>query len=179
MGYNLGIGEAVTETDEDGDVIVWCEPVRKDDAPAFGDPTDYTNERWPSYSAWHDCMKKLGMMDVMFNQRNGGAGQFKRNGNIRMPLLQEHPGSTVITVEHVEEVEELLAKYKATNSGHLAKYPPPLPGARPMFPGSDLYSDDQLTKDPIYDASLCRGEWLAYWLRWAIENCKQPVFVNS
>ncbi len=29
------------------------------------------------------------------------------------------------------------------------------------------------------DPVLRHGEWLAYWLRWAIENCERPVFVNS
>jgi hypothetical protein len=28
------------------------------------------------------------------------------------------------------------------------------------------------------DPVLRNGEWLAFWLRWAIEHCERPVFVN-
>lgn len=42
------------------------------------------------------------------------------------------------------------------------------------------YSEYGVSVDcDIVKAALCRGEWLAYWLRWAVDNCKQPVFVNS
>lgn len=178
MGYSLRIGEAVLEYDESM-VGVDCEVVERDDAPAFGEPTDRRSERWPSYIAWADAMEKLDMMDVMFNERNGGAGHFELNGKVRLPLLECHPGQTPITNEHVEYVEARLAAYKAKHPDHRAEYPPPKQGAQPAFPNSQLYRDEDYVDDPRFDDALVRGEWLAYWLRWAVENCKQPVFVNT
>lgn len=176
MGYTLRIGEAVIDWDSDN-VSIDCEGISRDDAPSFGDPTDKENQRLPSYSVWADCMEKLGLMDVMFNTRNHGAGEFEWNGVTRYPLIQDHPGASPITKEHAEYVEAKLAVYKAVHPTHIAQYPPPKPGAVPIF--GDVYKQEDLESDPKYDAALCRGEWLAYWLRWAVDNCKQPVFVNS
>lgn len=178
MGYTLKIGECRLDYDEDS-VRVDCDLTKRDDAPAHGEPTDRENQRWPSYSKWAEAMEALDLMDVMFNSRNGGRGEFEWNGKHRSPLLETHPGATPITVEHVQFVEAKLAAYKAANPDHIAKYPPPKPGAKPIFEGSDMYREEDLVKDPRFDSSLVRGEWLAYWLRWSIENCKQPVFVNS
>lgn len=175
MGYTLIIGEAELLYNEDL-VRVDCSPVKRDDAPAYGEPTDYQSQRWPSYSSWADAMEKLGMMDVMFNCRNGGKGYFVHEGETRSPLLEVHPGETPITKEHVEEVENLLAAYKAKNPTHRAEYPPPKLGATPIM--GDIYREEDYVDDQRYDSALCRGEWLAYWLRWAVENCEQPVFVN-
>lgn len=175
MGYTLKIGEAVLEYDEDY-VGVNCEVIRLDNAPAFGDPTDYESTRWPSYIAWANAMEKLGLMDVMFNQRNGGNGCLEYDGKCLTPLIEVHPGATPITKHHAEYVEKKLAEYKAKHPEHRAEYPPPKPGATPIV--GDVYRESDYDQDPRYDSALCRGEWLAFWLRWAVENCKQPVFVN-
>lgn len=175
MGYTLKIGEAELSYETDY-VCIDCATVEIDSAPAYGEPTDRQNQRWPSYSSWHDCMKTLGLMDVMFCSRNGGGG-FDRGGDSYEPLLASHPGAMPVTKAHAEEVEERLAAYKKKHPTHRAEYPPPKQGAKPMF--GSMYRNEDLETSPEYDGSLCRGEWLAYWLRWAVENCKQPVFVNS
>lgn len=41
-----------------------------------------------------------------------------------------------------------------------------------------MYREEDYDQDPKYDQHLCRGTWLVFWLKWAVENCKQPVFVN-
>jgi hypothetical protein len=178
MGYNLRIGEAKLEYDEDL-VRVDCEVVKRDDAPAFGDPTDYQSQRCPSYTCWFESMEQLGLVDVMFNRRNGGTGHFTRGERAYSPLLEGHPGAMPITRAHAEEVEERLGAYKARHPDHVAQYPPLKPGAVPIVAGSDWYAEDQYVDDPRFDSALCRGEWLAFWLRWAVEHCRQPVFVNS
>jgi hypothetical protein len=171
MGYTLKIGEAAISYNADYCTID-CDIVSRDDAPAFGEPTDHENRRWPSYSVWSNAMETLGLMSVMF-----GAGEFTFNGVCRYPLIAEHPGVTPITKEHVECVESVLVDYKAAHPDRIAKYPPPKEGAEPVV--GDMYREEDLIDDPRYDSALCRGEWLAYWLRWALDNCKQPVFVNS
>lgn len=178
MGYSLRIGEAVLDWSEDM-VRVDCEIVKRDDAPAFGDPTDYESQRWPSYSSWADAMRTLDMMDVMFNERNKGRGYFEWNAVERCPLIECHPGAVPVTKEHVEYVAAKLAKYKEMHPDHIAQYAPLKEGAVPIAPGCGIYREDQYVDDPKYDGALCRGEWLLYWLRWAVENCQQPVFVNT
>lgn len=177
MGYTLTIGEAVVEYDETL-VRIGAEEVFRDDAPAHGEPTDYTNSRWPSYSNWANAMRTLDLMDVMFNERNGGAGEFERDGTTYYPLMPTHPGEQPVTQAHVDEVAERLEAYKDKHPDHIAQYPPLKPDAKPMVEGSSFYDDDQYVDDAKYDAALVRGEWLLYWLKWAVENCKQPVFVN-
>lgn len=176
MGYNLSIGEAILDWSEDV-VRIDCAGVTLPDAPAFGEPTDHTNQRWPSYSAWADFCDTLGIRDLMFNVRNGGAGSFFWEGEHHEPLITEHPGAAPITSAHLAFVEAALAKYRQQYPDHIAQYPPPKPDAKPVM--GSCYRQEDLVDDPRFDPTLCRAEWLVFWLRWALANCKQPVFVNS
>lgn len=81
--------------------------------------------------------------------------------------------------EHVEYLENKLKEYKKKFPTHIAQYPPLKEGVTPLWEGSDMYRNEDLVEDPKYDGNLCRAEWLLYWLKWAVENCKNPVFVNS
>ena len=175
MGYSLTIGNAVLDYDED-QVRVGAEIVRLDNAPAFGEPTDFESQRWPSYSSWAEFCRELGITDAMFGTRDKGKGELEYNGKYVSPLLECHPGATPITVTHVEFIEERLREYKEKHPTHIAQYAPLKPGVedKGFFQPEEDYVDD-----PIYDGTLCRGEWLVFWLRWAIENCEKPVFVNT
>ncbi len=178
MGYTLKIGEAELLYDEDM-VRVGCRVLVDENSPAHGDPTDGESQRWPSYSTWADSMRTLGMVDVMFNRRSGGAGTFEWNGVSRGPLIECHPGCVPITREHVEYVEAKLREYMEKFPDHRPEYPPLKEGVVPAIEGTKLFREEDYVDDPIYDAALVRGEWLAWWLRYALDNCKQPVFLNS
>lgn len=117
MGYTLRIGEL----GDDGGV----ETVRHDDAPAFDEPTDYTNARWPSYTAWWGFVRECGL-DALFKNE----------------LLAEHPGVCSLRAAH-------LKTFESVDRWRL-----------------DRYDRNRLT-------------WLIYWTRWALDNCKRPVFYNS
>lgn len=88
MGYTLKIGEGIVDSYEgiDGDINGYCyigvETVKHKDAPAYGEPTDYTNERWPSYSNWADFCDMTGLDDVFYDENNFRGG---------------HPGAFLIT----------------------------------------------------------------------------------
>ena len=123
-------------------------------------------------------MRTLDLMDVIFNQRNGGSGSFDRDGTTYYPLMPSHPGESPVTQAHVAEVAERLEAYKAKHPDHIAQYPPLKPDAKPLAEGTKFYGDEQYVDDPKYDDALVRGEWLLYWLKWAVENCERPVFVN-
>lgn len=177
MGYSLGIGEAVIDW-SDETVDIDFEKVTLPDAPAFNEPTDRTNMRWPSYSCWADFCEAVGIQDVVMNERNGGKNELQLpDGSWLYCLMPSHPGAAPITAKHLAYIEDKIAAYKARHPDHIAQYPPPKPGAEPIC--GDTYRDEDLVKDERYDGNLCRAEWLLFWLRWAVANCKKPVFVNS
>ncbi len=170
MGYTLKIGEAKIVWDVDF-VNIDCDLVSMPDAPAFGEITDFENQRHPSYTAWADSMRSLGLYELMNEY-------VEYDGGYLCPLIGRHPGASPITQNHVNYVVQKIAEYKAKNPDHIAQYPPLKDDAKPFIEGSGLYSDDQYVDDPRFDGSLCRGEWLLYWMKWAVENCEKPVLVN-
>lgn len=187
MGYNLAIGEATIEWNEDM-VRIGVKPMNLPEAPAFNEPTDFTNTRWPSYTAWSDFCHDVGIADYVLNNRNGGrdefmvpdtgpqltgdpvkdgeyeglhdADKFKSTKHLSC-LMPEHPGVAPITQTHVDLICRKIEEYKSKHPDRIAKYP-----------------DDE-PANPLHDGNLCRGEWLVFWLKWAMKNCKNPVFYNS
>lgn len=97
MGYTLRIGNAVAQPlDKDRDRLETryvVEAVRHDCAPAFGEPTDYTNARWPSYTAWADTAREAGLQELMLEY-----------------LVKPHPGCVRLRQEHLDEIQETLRK---------------------------------------------------------------------
>jgi hypothetical protein len=106
MGYTLKIGEATIDYSTEY-VEIDCDTVRHDDSPAFGEPTDFTNERWPSYSGWADFSNALGIRDIMY-----GHDGFQFKGDYFYPLIQQHPGVAPITAAHLAIVKEKTETYK-------------------------------------------------------------------
>jgi hypothetical protein len=91
------------------------------------------------------------------------------------PLIQRHPDHTPITNGHLNYIVEKLKQYKEKHPDHIAQYPPVLEG----YEDKGLFTPEHhRSNDPKYDGVLCRAEWLVYWMKWAIENCERPVFVN-
>jgi hypothetical protein len=176
MGYTLRIGEAEIRWNVDS-VDITVADVRLVDAPAHGDPTDFTNTRWPSYSSWIEFCRKLGIVELMFDERYGVSGEFEWNGKHYPALLVHHPGCAPISAAHAEYLEAKVDAYKAQFPEHRAEYPPPKPDASPLV--GNIYRENDYVDDPRYDGALCRAEWLLFWLRWALDNCQRPVFVNS
>ena len=95
MGYTLRIGQATSKVvnvkDNDGwyETRWTVEPMRIDNAPADGSPTDYTNSRWPSYSAWTDFTKDVGLYDLFYGEEG---------------LLANHPGCAQLTQAHLDKM---------------------------------------------------------------------------
>jgi len=161
MGYNLIIGEAEFDVDRVGDdewtediqdeyIQVTAGHVRHDDAPAFGEPTDYTNQRWPSYTQWYDFCEKADLVHVFY--------VIDEHGNNTGTLRGGHPGYFPITPTVKAEVDKVYDRVKMQ--------------AKTLDPGADIFSTD-------VGAVWVRVQWLKYWIDWALENCKVPVFVNT
>ena len=118
MGYSLTIGEACFEVDKVGDdkwiasvqdeyIRVTAESVNLPEAPAFGEPTDHTNERWPSYTAWYDFCEAVDLLPAFYYvDENHNVGDI-RGG---------HPGFFPITPAFKEEVDNAYDNWKETLS---------------------------------------------------------------
>ena len=107
MGYTLGIGEKY-KYKEDGDFFYNTKEVRLDNAPAFGEPTDYTNRRWPSYTAWSDFARFFDMNDWFYNKKSG--------------VLKNHPGYVPVTEGMVRYINEKYESVKRRYPNIKASY---------------------------------------------------------
>lgn len=161
MGYSLTIGEAAFDVDEVGDE--WTENVQDEyirvtavsvelpEAPAFGEPTDHTNERWPSYSSWYDFCEDVDILPITFDMDEHG----NDTGNIRGC----HPGFFPITKAFKAEVDKAYDNWKK-------KYP----NVVASYDNFEVYPEN---------GQMCRLEWLKFWTDWSLENCKTPIFTNT
>lgn len=95
MGFNFKIGQ-LTQSIEEGETIYDVQEVRLDNAPADGSPTDYTNARWPSYSAWHEFTNATAL-HMLFGHKVG-------------ELIPEHPGYAMLTKRHQVMINTAYAR---------------------------------------------------------------------
>lgn len=111
MGYTFTIGNATPrfdKTDFPHLIAEWgVEGVARDDAPVFENDqmTSNTSSRSPSYSAWADFARTVGLYSFFFDERGH--------------LHAGHPGCIGITKEDADLVTATLAQYRTK-----AKSPP-------------------------------------------------------
>lgn len=155
MGYTLTIGQAYMDFDKEySDLRIKAEYVTLPNAPAFNEPTDYSNERWPSYTSWASAMRNMGLSHLMD----------KSNDNC---LIPSHPGYKVLNADIKSEID------KAYEDFYL-KYPNCKPGYSPL--ATDFDEDPNW---PEENSTAVRLEWLKFWVDWALDNCEIPIFHNS
>jgi len=154
MGYSLIIGEAKVESYEEDGLEALChitaEGVHLDDAPAFGEPTDHTNQRWPSYTQWYDFCEKADILPALY--------ECDEYGNVTGSLRGGHPGAFPINKEFKEEIDTAYNRIKMQ--------------AKTLDPDADIFDTD-------LGGMWARIQWLKFWTDWALENCEHPVLVNS
>jgi hypothetical protein len=164
MGYTLKIGELDFDYDQDEDypsIYLTAKTVSHPDAPAFGEPTDHENQRWPSYTAWAEFCRDAGLYDLFF-------GKETRDDT----LIREHPGCIPLTEKHRREVNAAMEAWKV-------KYPDAVPTYGEKCPEGEhplMWTDEN---NPEENGKMCRLVWLHYWVNWAMDNCERPVFANS
>ncbi|WP_277967074.1 hypothetical protein [Pantoea trifolii] len=106
MGYSFTIGNLEVEKEPenglDSDCISFsAKGVKLAGSPAFGEPTDETNQRWPSYSSWSNFLDSVGLYEVFFNE----------NGH----LIGGHPGVRLVTKEMVDVVSNKRSELEEAN----------------------------------------------------------------
>jgi len=159
MGYTLTIGQLTTEIENEGlesYIRNDAEAARLDNAPAYGEPTDFTNSRWPSYSSWADAMRYVDLYDLFFNKETG--------------LIRQHPGCVPLVKEHKEIIDAAYTAFYKKYPNAKAGYSPKINEHERIFEDPDW---------PMYNNMATRLEWLKFWVDWALENCSKPVFYNS
>jgi hypothetical protein len=93
MGYSIVIGELPLDDPSEAPAII-----SRDNAPAFGEPTDYSNQRWPSYLDWENFTKEISLHDMFFNKKTG--------------LMRKHPGMERLTKKHKQMVDKAMYEYE-------------------------------------------------------------------
>lgn len=118
MSYSFTIGEAELEN-VGNEIRIIARKEKHPNAPAFGEPTDFTNERWPSYSSWANFTREMELDELMT-----GDSPVEWEGEYYYPLIHEHPGITVITRYHFCMIKRKVKAYKEKYPDHIAQYPP-------------------------------------------------------
>lgn len=111
MGYTLTIGELAIETDyhatqDDVGIKFYAKSERHDDAPAFGEPTDHTNSRWPSCSTWAAFAADSGLEYALYFDGE---------------LVGGHPGIRLVTTSLCNAVEVALDNFRTANPTAVAR----------------------------------------------------------
>jgi len=164
MGYNLSIGQAEMEFNKEySHLSIDVQYISLPEAPAFGEPTDNSNQRWPSYSVWRSFTKSVGLEDLFFDK------EFEGN-NGEQCLIREHPGFTVITDYHKGEIDKAYADFYKNNPSCKAGYSPLLDDTL------GIYEDNEW---PECNNQAVRLEWLKFWVDWSLDNCEIPIFKNT
>lgn len=167
MGYTLRIGELeITYCNDESEPRIDLDARGEwhENAPSYGEPTDKENQRWPSYSGWNNFCKYFGLSELFYGKNE--RGEWSRDD----ALISEHPGCVPLTERHRREIN-------ATLEAHKIKYPNAIPTYGKPAPFGKMTWED--LDNPPENYQLCRLIWLHYWVNWALDNCKQPVFYNS
>lgn len=157
MGYSITIGELKIEKEPEDGLDCSCigfsaKGERHDNAPAFGEPTDFSNSRWPSYSVWSDNLKSAGLYDLFFDEGH---------------LIGGHPGIRLITAEFIAEFDKRKKAFEGKHPDVIATY----------GEVKNCFEVDE--SNPSCNSTYCRVVWLDYWLKWAFDNCETPVINNT
>lgn len=96
MGFNITIGELERPKVRDG--YYSAKKVRLENAPADGVPTDYTNQRWPSYTAWGDFCEAIDINERL--------------------MINDHPGFMPVNFILQQAVDKAYAKIKSLPEEH-------------------------------------------------------------
>lgn len=164
MGYTLTIGELEMTFDNDEDcpnIDLSAEGFCHENAPAFGEPTDNTSSRWPSYISWAEFCRFVGLYDLFYGKND--QKELTRDDAI----LAQHPGCIPLTEKHRREINAAYEAFKIKYPNAVATYGNP----KSFFEGDP--------NNPEENGQMCRLVWLHYWVNWALDNCKKPVFANS
>jgi len=187
MGYTLRIGKKSIDNDykkvlfkeylDDGYELEYAEKQsilfatcvkleNHENAPAFGEPTDYENARWPSYSAWA-VFCEITEINFLFYENINGVNNFKGG----------HPGYFYITKEWLSDLNHFIKRFRNKYPNCIASYSTDIDSYDTKI-SYQKYS--KKTEQMPVNFMLCRLEWLEYWCNYAVEKYgEEAIFTNS
>ena len=159
MGYDIYIGEAEIDDYPDGSPMLRVNRREEAAAPMFpgDDLTGRSNSRHPSYTGWSEFCRKTGLYDLFFDESVG--------------LMRRHPG-----------IERITPRVLATVRASLDAYQTTYPSAQPGWCRCQVCLPYAAVPDAAHvhlDGDLARLTWLAWWMDWAIRECRRPCCYNS
>ena len=174
MGYSFTVGEKVKNdnfddiikdaiadgySEEDCETRLYtAKSETSDDAPAYDEPTDHMNQRWPSYTSWAAFLYTSNLNDLFL----------EGNDN----LIGEHPGYIDITPELYKEIQWKYTRFKMQNKGSI-----------PSFEDEDFEKYDKILYYKDYEIpvnhTLARFDWLMYWLDYSMNKYDEVIMSNT
>lgn len=149
MGYNLYIGEAEVWECLEERRAGVCVAVKSDENAPINSTDDNTNRIFPGYGAFADFCRDFGIHDIFYQSED-----YKK---CRWWTDPEGVGHDCLLSIHP-------GAQPLTESHYIA-----FKEAQERHAGS--CSDDGY--------NLKRINWLVWWTRWALDNCKYPTFSNT
>lgn len=159
MGYNLYIGEFDVNIDyDDRYVCATVKSISSEEGVELGAPLNssdfHSNFCWPSYTAWSNFCREVGLTRVFFGGACRGLSEetplfVGASGQEHRGLIIQHPGAVALHPDHRHAFYEARQRYRT----------------RPTDK-QDEYVNRRL-------------DWLVWWTDWALKNCKYPTFGNS
>jgi hypothetical protein len=149
MSYSLYIGEAEPEVDyENRSARIVVGCMTVEGAP-LNSTDNHENCILPGSSTWSGFAERTGLGHCFFAGRGSYMEWWKDDeGESHYGLIYDHPGAFALTEGHYRAFVKAKEKYA---------YP-------------ESISD--------YGYDMKRLNWLIFWTRWALDNCKYPTFYN-
>ena len=126
----------------------------------FGDLSKNTNGRFPGYSQKKEFCKRVGFLDLFFNNTNG--------------LLKDYPGCVALEQQHLRGIQVAMRSWE---KGHpLCKQQLPYKEKEPAgFAQFTAKQKEAWSREQNFDWYYARLIWFEFWMKWALTNCKEPV----
>ena len=155
MSYDLYIGQGEYNAETK---LYDVQPLTLPEAPSFynDEMSSHVNHRHPSYSGWSLFCDSTGLGDLFFG--SGG-------------LIASHPGYVKLTPKHAYIIHDKLEQYQLS-------HPNDVPGVCDCSDCNAYRNDIKLPHHPEYNYALARLMWLDWWVKWAIQNCSNPMLAN-
>ncbi len=161
MGFDFAIGEGFINHEDDEYIYIGVDGVKNPDAPNLGhnDISGTGNSRHPSYISFHDFATRNNIKEIFYEEDRIKGG---------------HPGCFKITESMCLTLEERVKTFEEKHPDVVC------PSTVPCT----------VAPEDKFKMSLCCGltedswdygklRWYAFWFRWALNNCKIPVFHNT
>jgi len=168
MGFNFYIGEFKVEVEYEDRSCRRVTEIANDVPGAPLNSSGHTNNFcYPGYGVWSNFCKEVGLEGVFYSGSRGNQHlpQYWTDdeGETHDGILSQHAGCVELSEGH----------YRAFVKAHTRWCDRSLAERERL--GFEKTNTDPEPRDYV----LARLDWLVFWTRWALDNCKYPSFANT